>query len=248
MPRLSTRQYILVLLVILVAGALVLFFNQDDLLTRLLAQLKDFKSQSDDLRAEILSHGSNAPLFFIAIQIFQVVFAPIPGEASGLVGGYLFGTWPCTLYSTIGLTIGSILAFGGGRLLSSFFTKKIRYTKFYQRFNHLVSRGDYLLPFVLFIFPGIPKDSLCYLLGMSAMPLPVFMFLSTVGRFPGTMLLSANGAEAYNGDLVRLGTTILISAALVVPAMLYRHQLLEVLGRRQARKAAANRQQDTEQP
>jgi uncharacterized membrane protein YdjX (TVP38/TMEM64 family) len=64
------------------------------------------------------------------------------------------------------------------------------------------------------------------------MPLPVFMFLTTVGRLPGTLLLSANGAEAYNGDLVRLGTTLLLSAALVVPAMIYRHRLLEVLRRR----------------
>ncbi|MEN8136666.1 MAG: VTT domain-containing protein [Thermodesulfobacteriota bacterium] len=247
MPRLSPRQYILASLVILFVGGLLLFFSQEGLLTRIITQLKDFKSQSDNLRAEILAHGSNAPLFFIGIQIFQVIFAPIPGEASGLVGGYLFGTWPCTLYSTIGLTVGSAIAFGGGRLLSSFFTEKFRHTKLYQRFNHLVSRGDYLLPFVLFIFPGFPKDSLCYLLGMSAMPLPVFMFLTTVGRFPGTMLLSANGAEAYNGDLVRLGTTILLSAILVAPAMIFRHRLLEILKRRQA-KAADKIQQDSEKP
>jgi uncharacterized membrane protein YdjX (TVP38/TMEM64 family) len=245
MPRLSTRQYILASIVILFVGALVLFFRQDDLLIRIITQLEDFKTQSDNLRTEILAYGPNAPLFFITIQIFQVVFAPIPGEASGLVGGYLFGTWPCTVYSTIGLTVGSAIAFGGGRMLSSFFTEKFRHTKFYQRFNHLISRGDYLLPFVLFIFPGFPKDSLCYLLGMSSMPLPVFMFLTTVGRLPGTLLLSANGAEAYNGDLLRLGTTLLLSAALVVPAMIYRHRLLEVLRRRQG-KSAANNQQDTE--
>ena len=232
MARFSTRQYILASIVILFVGSLVLFFSQEDLLTRIITQLKDFKSQSDNLRTEILAYGANAPLFFIGIQIFQVVFAPIPGEASGLVGGYLFGTWPCTIYSTIGLTVGSAIAFGGGRLLSSFFTEKFRHTKFYQRFNHLVSRGDYLLPFVLFIFPGFPKDSLCYLLGMSSMPLPVFMFLTTVGRLPGTLLLSANGAEAYNGDLLRLGTTLLLSAALIVPAMIYRHRLLEILKRR----------------
>ncbi len=245
MPRLSLRQYILASIVILFVAGLVLFFNQTGLLTRIIIQLEDFKTQSDSLRTEILSHGSNAPLFFIVIQIFQVVFAPIPGEASGLVGGYLFGTWPCVLYSTIGLTVGSAVAFGGGRLLSSFFTEKFRHTKFYQRFNHLVSRGDYLLPFVLFIFPGFPKDTLCYLLGMSSLPLPVFMFLTTVGRMPGTLLLSANGAEAYNGDLVRLGTTLLLSAAVVVPAMIFRHRLVDILQRRQA-KAADKIQLDTE--
>ena len=245
MARLSTRQYILAFIVILFVGSLVLFFSQEGLLVNIISQLKDFKTQSDILRAEILSHGSHAPLFFIGIQIFQVIFAPIPGEASGLVGGYLFGTWPCFVYSTIGLTIGSAIAFGGGRLLSSFFTEKFRHTKFYQRFNHLVDKSDYLIPFVLFILPGFPKDSLSYLLGMSSMPLPVFMFVTTVGRLPGTLLLSANGAEAYDGDYIRLAILLLFSAALVVPAMIYRHRLHEILKRRHT-KAADENQEDPE--
>ena len=229
MARLSTRQYILTFTVLIFVGALILFFFQEGLLPGVISQITDLKFQSNMLRAEVLAYGSNAPLFFIGFQIFQVIFAPIPGEASGLVGGYLFGIWPSFIYSTIGLTLGSAIAFGAGRLMSSFFTEKFRHTKFYQRFNHLISRGDYLLPFILFIFPGFPKDSLCYLLGMSAIPLPVFMFLTSVGRMPGTLLLSTNGAEVYSGDLLRLGITILISAALVVPAMIYRHQLLEIL-------------------
>jgi uncharacterized membrane protein YdjX (TVP38/TMEM64 family) len=231
MPRLSPRQTVLALVVILAVGVLVLFLSRDDLLFRIIAQLRDFKAQSETLRAEILSYGTNAPLFFMAVQIFQVVFAPIPGEASGLVGGYLFGTWPCFVYSTIGLTIGSAIAFGGGRLLSSFFTEKFQHTRFYEKFNHLVNRGDYLIPFVLFIFPGFPKDSLSYLLGMSVMPFPVFMFVTTVGRMPGTLLLSANGAEAYNGDYLRLVVLLIFSAAMVVPPMIYRHKMLEILKR-----------------
>jgi uncharacterized membrane protein YdjX (TVP38/TMEM64 family) len=231
MPRLSPRQTVLALVVILALGVLVLFLSRDDLLFRIIAQLRDFKAQSDTLRAEILSYGTNAPLFFMAVQIFQVVFAPIPGEASGLVGGYLFGTWPCFVYSTIGLTIGSAIAFGGGRLLSSFFTEKFQHTRFYEKFNHLVNRGDYLIPFVLFIFPGFPKDSLSYLLGMSVMPFPVFMFVTTVGRMPGTLLLSANGAEAYNGNYLRLVVLLIFSAAMVVPPMIYRHKMLEILKR-----------------
>jgi len=236
MAGLSGRQTVLAIVVILAVGLLVLFLNQDDLIFRIIGHLRDFKTQSDALRTEILSQGAYAPLFFIAIQIFQVVFAPIPGEASGLVGGYLFGTWPCFFYSSIGLTIGSAIAFGGGRLLGSFFTEKFRHRKFYQRFNHLVSRGDYLIPFALFILPGFPKDSLSYLLGMSSIPFPVFMFVTTVGRMPGTLLLSANGAEAYNGDYLRLAILIVISAVLVIPPMIYRHKMLEALKRWRAGK------------
>lgn len=239
MARLSTRQYILAASIILLVGLLVLFLSQDGLLPGLISHLKDFKSQGDLLRTEILSHGAYAPLFFIGIQIFQVIFAPIPGEASGLVGGYLFGTWPCFLYSTIGLTIGSAVAFGGGRLLRSFFTERFRHTKLYRSFNHLVDRADYLIPFALFILPGFPKDSLSYLLGMSSMPLPIFMFLTTIGRMPGTLLLSANGAEAYNGDYGRLAIMLLLSAVLVIPAMVYRHRLLEILQQYRPKAAPA---------
>jgi uncharacterized membrane protein YdjX (TVP38/TMEM64 family) len=235
MAGLSRRQTILAFVVILLIIGLLFFISRDDLLFRMAARLRDIKAQSDVLRDEILSHGTNAPLFFIAIQIFQVIFAPIPGEASGLVGGYLFGTWPCFVYSSIGLTVGSAIAFGGGRLLSSFFTDKFRHRKFYQRFNNLVNRGDYLIPFVLFIFPGFPKDSLSYLLGMSSIPFPVFMFITTVGRMPGTLLLSANGAEAYNGDYIRLATLIIFSALIVIPPMIYRHRMLEALYRWRAR-------------
>lgn len=229
MAHFSSRQYILTLIVILCVGIIVLLLNRDDLFMEAMTRLQDIKTRSEALRAEILAHGTHAPLYFIAVQIMQVVFAPIPGEASGLVGGYLFGTWACTVYSTIGLTIGSAIAFGGGRLLSSFFTDKFQHTRFYVKFNALVSRGDYMIPFVLFVLPGFPKDSLAYLLGMSAMPLPVFMFITTVGRLPGTLLLSAHGAEAYSGDYLRLALLILFSVCLVVPAMIYRHHLLEKL-------------------
>jgi uncharacterized membrane protein YdjX (TVP38/TMEM64 family) len=244
MARLSTRQHILAFIVILFVGALVMFFSQEGLLVRIIANLKDFKNQGDLLRSEILAYGPKAPLFFIALQVLQVIFAPIPGEASGLVGGYLFGTWPCFLYSTIGLTIGSAIAFGAGRLLRAFFTEKFRHTQFYQRFNHLVDKNDYLIPFVLFVVPGFPKDSLSYLLGMSAMPLPAFLFITTVGRMPGTLLLSANGAKAYSSDYLQLAILVIVSLALVIPAMLYRHRLHEILIRRQKAKLAAQDPED----
>ncbi len=248
MAGLSRRQYVQALGVLVFLGLLFFYLDREGHLSTILGQLRNFKTESDLLRAEILAYGPYAPLFFIAIQIFQVILAPIPGEVSGLVGGYVFGTWPCFLYSTIGLTVGSIIAFGGGRLLGAFFTEKFRHTRIYQRFNHLVCRGDYLIPFILFIFPGFPKDSLSYLLGMSAMPLPVFIFVAGVGRMPGTLLLSANGAEAYSGNWLQLAILVGLSAALVVPAMLYRHRLLEKIRQRRRAKGLPADREDCETP
>jgi uncharacterized membrane protein YdjX (TVP38/TMEM64 family) len=40
----------------------------------------------------IKTFGAYGPIVFIGLQILQVVAAPIPGEATGIIGGYLFGT------------------------------------------------------------------------------------------------------------------------------------------------------------
>src|SRR5437870_4712356 len=71
------------------------------------------------LRAVLQELGVLAPVLFIALQTLQVIMSPIPGEATGLLRGYLFGEWLGLCYSTIGLTIGSLASFGVGRLLGA---------------------------------------------------------------------------------------------------------------------------------
>src|SRR5256885_11161057 len=67
------------------------------------------------LKETVRSWGLMAPLVFIAIQAIQVIISPIPGEITGPVGGALFGTWLGLIYSTIGLTIGTLFCFWVGR-------------------------------------------------------------------------------------------------------------------------------------
>ena len=45
------------------------------------------------------------------VQILQVLAAPIPGEVTSLIGGCLSGSSLGTVYSTIGLRIGSWMVF-----------------------------------------------------------------------------------------------------------------------------------------
>lgn len=67
------------------------------------------------IRGLLTGFGIWAPLIFIGLQALQVVISPIPGEATGVLGGFLFGTWIGALYSTLGLMLGSALAFGLSR-------------------------------------------------------------------------------------------------------------------------------------
>jgi uncharacterized membrane protein YdjX (TVP38/TMEM64 family) len=71
------------------------------------------------LKSILKQWGILAPILFMVLQALQVIISPIPGDATGFLGGYLFGEWLGLLYSTIGLTVGSVAAFWLGRWLGA---------------------------------------------------------------------------------------------------------------------------------
>ncbi len=216
-------------LVIAVAVAVVLFLAARHL------PFGEMLSRAELLRERIIAFGPAAPLAYIGVQIAQVIAAPIPGEVSGLVGGYLFGGWAAFFYSTVALGIGSVIAFFGGRLIAGTFPERIRSSGTYKKFNHLVSGNDFLLPLVLFVFPGFPKDSLSYVLGASDMDWRLFAVIATVGRMPGTLVLSFQGAQVYAQDWRGLFVFSLAAAVVFAPMFLLRHRLVAALGRKGGR-------------
>jgi uncharacterized membrane protein YdjX (TVP38/TMEM64 family) len=162
--------------------------------------------------------GPLAPVVFILIQALQVIFAPIPGEATGFIGGYLFGAPLGLLYSTLGLTLGSVGAFFVARWLEEHYVKRWIPAEILQKFDFLMERQGALVAFILFLLPGFPKDYLCFILGLSRMPFKLFLLICTVGRLPGTLLLTLQGAKVYKGDYY--STLIILGLCLVLIVIL----------------------------
>ena len=154
-------------------------------------------TNKDQIKTFITSFGSGAPIVFILIQILQVLFAPIPGEATGFIGGYLFGASKGFLYSSLGLTAGSWMIFVIGRLLGKRYVRKLIPIKQLDRFDLLVKRQGVVVLFLFFLIPGFPKDYLCFFLGLSDLPIRVFIIITAIGRMPGTYMLSLQGAFLY---------------------------------------------------
>ena len=86
-----------------------------------------FWNNREELRIFLGKYPYLGPILFIAFQTLQVVIAPIPGEATGFLAGFFFGVFKGFLISTIGIMIGSSIAF----YIAKFFKKKIlkRYEK-----------------------------------------------------------------------------------------------------------------------
>jgi uncharacterized membrane protein YdjX (TVP38/TMEM64 family) len=190
------------------------------------ASLRIVLDNSEVLRKKFLHAGRLAPLLFVGLQMLQILFAPMPGEATGLLGGYLFGFWQGFILSTIGLALGSWLAFIIGRFFGDLIGERLRRTEAYAQFDGLVHKGDFVIPFLLFLIPGFPKDMLSYILGLSRMPLPVFMFISAVGRIPGTMLLSIQGTNVYQRNFGQFVLVSLLALLIFGPTYYFRKRLL----------------------
>lgn len=205
------------------------------------------------LKRTLREWGMLAPVIFIVLQALQVVISPIPGEATGILGGYLFGQWLGLLYSTIGLTLGSIAAFGIGRWLGVHYVKNLVSTETWNRLGFIVEAEGAVLCFIVYLIPGLPKDIVCYLFGISPMPIWVFALVSGLGRIPGTWVLSAQGAHTAAGDYLQVILISAVAVAVALPLYYYRHRITTWLqGRRvppsEAPDQAPNRRLDREKP
>ena len=176
-------------------------------------------SDREKIRLLISSFGTSAPPVFMLVQILQVIFAPVPGEATGFIGGYLFGALPGFIYSSIGLTVGSWLNFVIGRFLGERYVRKRIPAHQFQKIDGLVKRQGVIVLFILFLFPGFPKDYLCLALGVTTLPIKIFLLLAVIGRMPGTFALSLQGAFLYEQNYILLG--VMIAACLILALLCY---------------------------
>ena len=201
------------------------------------------------LKRTLREWGVLAPVIFILLQALQVIISPIPGEATGILGGYLFGQWLGLLYSTIGLTVGSVVAFAIGRWLGAHYVKNLVSAETWNRLGFIVEAEGAVLCFIIFLIPGLPKDIVCYLFGISPMPLWVFALVSGLGRIPGTWVLSAQGAHTAAGDYMQVILVTAVAVAAALPLYYYRHRIVTWFhGRSGTREEGPNAKLDREKP
>ena len=221
----SSRLFLKILVGLIACAMLILVVLFRDSIWENVSFYYHLLSDRDKVRDFIASFGLGAPLVFMGIQILQVIFAPVPGEATGFIGGYLFGVLQGFIYSSVALAIGSWINFSIGRFLGVRFVRKMIPVDKFEKFDSMLKRQGIIVLFLLFVFPGFPKDYLCLFLGLSTLPLKVFILLVSVGRMPGTFLLSLQGAYLFEENYVVLGLVAAVCAVLFVVIYRYRENL-----------------------
>jgi uncharacterized membrane protein YdjX (TVP38/TMEM64 family) len=188
-------------------------------------KLGEFYTKKDGVPDFLIARGAYSPIVFILIQALQVLISPIPGELTGVAGGYIYGDILGFIYSTIGLTFGSWAAFALARFFGRPFVQKVVGENVVKKFDFLTTDSGATVCFLLFMIPGFPKDALCYLLGLSRMRLAMFFVLSTLGRMPGTYLLTLEGTSVRSEQYQTAVAIVVLSAVILFVAYLCRKHL-----------------------
>ena len=168
---------------------------------------------------ELCKLGEGSEWLFIAIQVLQVVIAPIPGQAAAFAGGFIFGFWKGWGLTTLGLVIGSLIAMTLARLLGISLVRKIVPEKIIQSFDKVISDGGYMTFFMIFLLPALPDDAVCFLAGLTKLKLLPLSVVCLLGRAPGMAVLSLTGAGFADG--MTLWVKILFAVMMILSVILW---------------------------
>lgn len=184
-----------------------------------------FFMDRERMKSFLTSLGPLSFIGFILLQALQVIAAPVPGEVTGFLGGFLYGKGLGIFLSTIGLTSGSLVAFSLARILGRPFVERFVKKQTMEKYDYLLHHRGAFLVFLLFLIPGFPKDILCYILGLGHLTTKEFFVISTVGRFGGTVLLTFGGDYVRHHQYYRFSVLVGVAIVFVFLSMVYKDKL-----------------------
>lgn len=163
--------------------------------------LIQFAQEPERFRSWVDQQGLWGPLLFMGMIVLQIVVAIIPGEPLEIVAGYAFGALEGTLWCLLGAFAGRLAVFllvrrFGTRAIEVFFPlDKLQSLRFLQNERRLT-----FWVFFLFFLPGTPKDLLCYIVGITKLPLRSWLVISAVAPIPSIITSTIGGDALGMGD------------------------------------------------
>ena len=127
-----------------------------------------------------------APLIYIGVYIIATVLL-LPVIVLSLGGAILFGPYAGTLYTWIGATIGSTLAFLLAKFLGRDFVEYLLAGRF-QEFERRVEKHGFTSLLILRLLPWFPMNGINFASGLTRIRLWDFVLATVIGILPGTFV------------------------------------------------------------
>lgn len=181
---------------------------------------------------QIRDAGPWGVLVLLSTEFLQVVVAFIPGEVVQMAAGALYGPWLGALIILIGAVVSSWFIYEMVHRLGQPFVSAMVPTNQLEKIREFERSGKLkAVVFILFLLPGLPKDTFTYLVPLTDMGVRSFLIITTVGRIPGLLLSTYAASGLVTGNMTQSIVILIIVAAMAVLAILFRERLVQVLSR-----------------
>ncbi len=213
----------LIILLFIIAGLpLILYFTcRDTLFSReWLSNLPQLLEQYKGRAASVL----------IGMQILQVIVCILPGQPIQLAASYMFGVLRGYLISIAGAVVGAFVAFYLAKVLGRDALEAIFGEEKVSDYHRKLNSGRGLTAvLMIYLIPGIPKDLVAYVAGISDMRLRPFLLVSTIGRSPGMLGSLLTGYFISSRNYAAIGVLAVITAVILIICFVKRKQLTALL-------------------
>lgn len=186
----------------------------------------------DEMRNLILSYGNYSVLAFIVFQMIQVIVFFIPGEVMQIAGGYIFGPVVGSIVSIIGIMLGSAVGFYAAKIIGKKRINNLIEKKNLTKIKKVLDAGsNNLFIFIIYFIPGIPKDLLVYISGISNVKIEDFILYSFMGRLPWVIASAIFGSGINDRNYLIMIVIGIIAVTLFLVGVLRGHKIIDFFHR-----------------
>jgi uncharacterized membrane protein YdjX (TVP38/TMEM64 family) len=217
----SILKFVLLLAIVIGVPTYILIWNHSAI---------DDLNSFDDIVRYLREYKNVSVLIYLGAQVLQIMISVLPGQAFQFAAGYLFGFFPALLYSIIGAIMGTTVTYYLARFLGEdalcFFLGKEKMKKYTEWLN---GPKAYLITFLIYLIPGMPKDLMCYAAGTSRIKFKAFLFLSVVGRTPAMCGSIVFGSMYMKGNYVGMAVFGTICLVALVICLIKKEKLKQLV-------------------
>jgi uncharacterized membrane protein YdjX (TVP38/TMEM64 family) len=174
-----------------------------------------FSINSENIGNYISNYGIYAPLFFILICAFTVVFPPSPNLIPMIAGGILFGIQFGILYSYLGIMIGATINFFLTRIFGRKIMKSILNKNEINFVDKFAEKVNWRIISILPFFPGMYADLGGYSAGLSNMNFKKYFFAASLGYIILITLANIIGRIFIEDPFLRIILLIILFIGLI---------------------------------
>ena len=159
--------------------------------------------------------GWKGVLVLFGLQMLQILVAVIPGGPMQLIAGAAYGAWGGLAILETACAAATVIIFFMVRKFGNPFIIRFFGAGVLSSWGFLKDeKKTALVTFILFLIPGMPKDTLTYLAPLTKLSLVQFTLISVVARFPAMFSSTVMGDAVMQGKwlvfLLVFGLTALI--------------------------------------